>query len=171
MLNISSSGIRKLRPRWVLPRTCQEANIKKTASKKCCWGCREKETGMWCGWECTIVQPRWRKWGFPQKLKTGTTIRSDQSIRCFRLCNPMDCSMTGFPVHHQLPESTQTHGHCVGDTIKPCHPLSSLSAPTFNLSQHQDVFQWVSSSQQLIKVLEFQLQLQYFQWIFRTDFL
>ena len=56
------------------------------------------------------------------------------------LCNPMDCLTPGFPVHHQLLESTQTHVHCVGDAIQPSHPLSSLSPPTFKLSQHQGLF-------------------------------
>ena len=87
------------------------------------------------------------------------------------LCDPMDCSTPGFPVHHQLPELTQTHVHWVGDTIQPSHPLSSHSLPTFNLSQHQGLFKWVSSLHQVAKVLEFQLQHQSFQWIFRTDFL
>ena len=62
------------------------------------------------------------------------------------LCDPMDCSMPGFPVHHQLPELTQTHVHWVSDAIQPSHPLSSPSHPTFNLSQHQGLFQWLSSS-------------------------
>ena len=90
---------------------------------------------------------------------------------CPTLCNPWDCSMPAFPVHHQLPEPTQTHVHHVSDAIQPPHPLSSLSPPTFNLSQHQGLFQWVSSSHQVAKVLEFQLQHQSFQWIFWTDFL
>ena len=90
---------------------------------------------------------------------------------CLTLCNPMDCSTPGFPVHHQLPEFTQTHVHWVGDAIQPSHPLSSPSPPTFNLSQHQSLFKWVSSLHQAAKVLEFQLQHQSFQWIFRTDFL
>ena len=77
----------------------------------------------------------------------------------------------GFPVHHQLPELTQTHVHWVGDAIQPSHPLSSPSTPAFNLSQNQGLFQWVSSSHQVANVLEFQLQHQSFQWIFRTDFL
>ena len=81
----------------------------------------------------------------------------------------MDCSMPGLPVHHQLPEFTQTHVHWVGDAIQPSHPLSSPSPPSFNLSQHQGLFQWVSSSQQVAKVLEFQLQHQSCHWIFRTD--
>ena len=77
--------------------------------------------------------------------------------------------MPGFPVYHQLPEFVQTHVHCVGDDIQPSHLLSSPSPPSFNLSQHQSLFQWVSSSHQVAKVLEFQLQHQSFQWIFRTD--
>ena len=90
---------------------------------------------------------------------------------CPTLCTPMDCSVPGFPVHHQLLKLAQTHVHRVGDAIQPSHPLSSPSPPTFNLSQHQGLFQWVSSSHQVAKVLEFQLQHQSFQWIFRTDFL
>jgi len=87
------------------------------------------------------------------------------------LHNPMDCSMLGLPVSHQLPEFTQTHAHWIGDAIQPSHPLSSRSPPTFNLSQHQGLFKWVSPLDQVAKVLEFQLQHQSFQWIFRTDFL
>ena len=75
------------------------------------------------------------------------------------------------PVHQQLPELTQTHVHWVGEAIQPSHPLLSHSLPAFNLSQHQGLFQWVSSLHQVAKVLEFQLQHQSFQWIFRTDFL
>ena len=81
----------------------------------------------------------------------------------------MDCSTPGFPDHHQLLELVQTHVHRVGDAIQPLHPLSSHSPPAFNLSQHQDLFQGVSSSHQMAKVLEFQLQHQSFQWIFWTD--
>ena len=74
------------------------------------------------------------------------------------LCDPMDCSTPGFPVHHQLPELAQTHVHGVDDAIQPSHSLSSPSPPTFSLSQHQGPFQWVSSSHQAAKVLEFQPQ-------------
>ena len=90
---------------------------------------------------------------------------------CPTLCNPMDCSTSGLPVHHQLPEFTQTHVHWVSDDIQPSLPLSSPSPPPFNLSQHQGLFQWVSSSHQVAKVLKFQLQHQFLQWTFRTDFL
>ena len=87
------------------------------------------------------------------------------------LCNSMDCSMSGLPVHYQLSEFTQTHILGVGDAIQPSHPLPSPSPPTFSLSKHQGLFQWVSSLHQVAKVLEFQLQHQTFQWTIRTDFL
>ena len=83
----------------------------------------------------------------------------------------MDCNTPGFPVHQQLPEPSQTHVHWVSDVIQPSHPLSSPSPSAFNLSQHQGLFQWVSLLNQVAKVLEFQLQHPFFQWIFRTDFL
>ena len=76
---------------------------------------------------------------------------------CLTLCDPMDCSTPGLPVHHQLPDLGQTHVHRVSDAIQPSHPLSSPSPPTFNLSQHQGLFQRVSSSIQVAKVLELQL--------------
>ena len=76
----------------------------------------------------------------------------------------------GLPVHHQLPELTQTHIHWGGDAIQPFHPLSSPSPPAFNLFQHQGLFIWVSSSHQVAKVLEFQLQHQSFQRIFKDWF-
>ena len=87
------------------------------------------------------------------------------------LCDPMDCSTPGLPVHHQLPEFSQTHVHWVSDAIQPSHPLLSPSPPAFNISQLQGLFQWVSSSHQVAKVLEFQLQYQSFQWIFRTGWI
>ena len=90
---------------------------------------------------------------------------------CPTLCDPMDCTLPGLPVYRQLPEFTQTHVHQDGDTNQPSHPLLSPFPPTFNLSQHQGLFKWVSSSHQVAKVLGFQLQHQPFQWIFRTDFL
>ena len=90
---------------------------------------------------------------------------------CPTLCEPMDGNTPGLSVHQQLPEFTQTHVHWVSKAIQPSHPLSSPSPLTFNLSQHQGLFQWVGSSHQAAKVLEFQLQHQSFQWTFRTDFL
>ena len=88
---------------------------------------------------------------------------------CLTLCDPMNHSTPGFPVHHQLPEFTQTHVHWVGDAIQPSHLLLSPSSPSLNLSQHQGLFRWVNSSRQAAKVLEFQLQYQFFQGIFKTD--
>ena len=70
---------------------------------------------------------------------------------CLTPCNPMDYSMLGFPVHHQLPELAQAHVHQVSDAIQSSHPLSSPSPPTLNLSQHQCLFKWVSSSHQVAK--------------------
>ena len=96
---------------------------------------------------------------------------SSVSQSCLNPCDPRDCRTPGSPVHHQLPEPSQTHVHWVGDAIQPSHPLSSPSPPAFTLSQHQDIFQWVSYYHQVAKVLEFQLQPQSFQWIFGTDFL
>ena len=93
------------------------------------------------------------------------------SHSCLTLCDPMDCSTPGLPVHHQLQELTQTHVHRVSDAIQPSHPLSSPSPPAFALSQHQGLFKWVSSSHQVAKILEFQLQHQSFQWTPRTDLL
>ena len=83
--------------------------------------------------------------------------------------DPMDCSMPGFPVHHQLSDLLKLV-HWVSDTIQPSHPLWSPSPSAFNLSQHQGLFQWVGSSYQVAKVLELKLQHQSFQWIFRVDF-
>ena len=74
---------------------------------------------------------------------------------CPTLYDPMDCSTPGLPVHHQLPEFTQTHVHWIGDAIQPSHPLSSPSPLAFNLSHHQGLFQWVSSSHQVAKVWSF----------------
>ena len=76
---------------------------------------------------------------------------------CPTLCNPMDCSVPGFPVYHQIPELAQIHVHRVGDAIQPSHPLSSPSPPAPNPSHHQSLFQRVNSSHEVAKVLEFQL--------------
>ena len=90
---------------------------------------------------------------------------------CPTLCDPMNCSMPGLPVHHQLPEFTQTHVRQVSDAIQPSHPLLSPSPPAPNPSQHQGLFQWVNSSHEVAKVLEFQLQHHSFQRTPRTDLL
>ena len=91
--------------------------------------------------------------------------------RSWLTCDPMNCSMPGLPVHHQLQESTQTHVHWIGNTIQPSHPLSSPSPPALHLSQHQGLFKWVCFLHQVAKVLEFQLQHHSFQWTPRADLL
>ena len=129
-----------------------------------------------------ILHNDWRSWWhrwtagktFPYFCKKcyndGMSV-SSAAQSCLTLCNPMDCSLPGFPVNHQLLEVAQTHIHWVSDAIQPSHSLLSPSPPAFDLSQHQDLFQGVSSSPQVAKVLQFQLQHQSFQWIFRADFL
>ena len=88
-------------------------------------------------------------------LKTFISLFSSVAQSCVNLCDPIDCSTPDLPVYHQPPEFTQTHVHWVGDAIQPPHPLSSPSPPAFNPSQHQGLFQWVSSLHQVAKVLEF----------------
>ena len=103
-------------------------------------------------------------------LQGGCSV-SSVAQSCPTLCDPMNRSMPGLPVHHQLPEFTQTGVHWVGAAIQPSHPLSSPSPPAPNPSQHQGLFQLVNSSHEVAKVLEFQLQHQSFQWTPRTDLL
>ena len=90
---------------------------------------------------------------------------------CLTLCHPMDCSMPDFPVLHYLLEFAQTHVHSVGDVIQSSHPLSPPSPPSLSLSQHQGLFQRVSSLYHVAKVFELHLKHQSHQWIFRVDFL
>ena len=97
----------------------------------------------------------------PQIFKNWDIISvqfSSVSQSCPTLCNPMDCSTPGLPVHHQLPEFTQTHIDWVSDAIQPSHTLSSPIPPAPNPSHHQSLFQWVNSSHEVAKPLEFQLQ-------------
>ena len=110
----------------------------------------------------TFIQTSYR---FPTTqnigIQTILSIRSDQirsvAQSCPTLCDPMNRSTPGLPVHHQLPEVTQTHVHRVSDAIQPSHPPSSPSPPAPNPSQHQSLFQWVNSSHEVAKVLEFQI--------------
>ena len=87
----------------------------------------------------------------------GSVQFSSVAQSCPTLCDPINRSTPGLPVHHQLLEFTQTHVHRVGDAIQPSHPLSTPSPPAPNPSQHQGLFQWVNSSHEVAKVLEFQL--------------
>ena len=108
----------------------------------------------------------------PQSRMGGPygSISSVQLLSHVRLfATPWTAECQASLSHHQLPELAQTHVHQVSDAIQPSHPLLSPSPPAFNPSQHQGLFQWISSSHQVTKVLE--LQHLFFQWIFRTDFL
>ena len=101
-------------------------------------------------------------WFFQRNQTYCVQFSSVQSLSRVQLCDPMNRSMPGLPVHHPLPNFTQTHVRWVGNAIQPSHPLSSPFPPAFNLSQHQGLFKWVSSSHQVAEVLEFQLQHQSF---------
>ena len=148
----------------------------------CPWNSPAKNTGVGCHsysrrffptqWSnlCLLHLLLWQADSLPL-AQPGKPQFSSVAQSCPTLCHLMDCSMPGLPVHHQLPEFTQTHAHWVNDAIQPSHLLSSPSPPAFNLSQPQGLIKWVSSSHQVAKVLEFQLQHQSFQWTPRTDFL
>ena len=121
-------------------------------------------------------------WAGPLLSSSAQSLFSEQAWQCFQsvssvaqsfptLCDPMNCSTPGLPVHHQHPEFIQTHVHRVSDAIQPSHPLSSPSPPAPNPSQDQGLFQRVNSSHELAKVLEFQLQLQSFQLTARIGLL
>ena len=103
--------------------------------------------------------------------RTTSVQFSSVAQSCPTLCEPMNRSTPGLPVHHRLPEFTQIHIHWVSDAIQPSHPLSSPSPPAPNPSRHQSLFQWVNSSHEVAKVLEFQLQHHSFQWAPRTNLL
>ena len=145
----------------------------------CPWNSPDKNTGVDCHallqgifpiqWSNTLLlsllhsqagslplAPTWEA-----LVKWTPQFKSDQirsvTQSCLTLCNPMNRSMPGLPVHHQLPEFTQTHVHRVSDAIQPSHPLSSPSPLAPNSPQHQSLFQWVNSSHQVAKLLEFQL--------------
>ena len=120
----------------------------------------------------SVEEDSWESLGL-QGDQTSQSWRSERvkvTQSCSTLCNPMDSSMPSFPVLYYLLEFAQIHFHWVDDANQLSHPLSPPS-PAFNLSQHQGLFQWVSSSHQVAKILELQLQHQSFQWIFRVGFL
>ena len=121
-------------------------------------------------WTTRLLCP-WDSPGKKTRVGCHFYLFSSVAQSCPIICNPTDCSTPGFPVHHELLDLAQTHVHRVGDTIQLSHLLSSPSPPALSHSQHQGLFQWVSSLHQVAEVLEFQLQQQSFQRIFRTDFL
>ena len=108
---------------------------------------------------------------FPLRATISSVRFSSVSQSCPTLCDPMNCSTPGLPVHHQLLEFTQTRVHRVSYAIHPSHPLLSPSSPAPNPSQHQSLFQWVNSLHEVAKVLEFQLQPHSFQRNPRADLL
>ena len=111
----------------------------------------QKAHKLWSSWFIPGMQ------GFFNIWKSINVQFSSVTQSCLTLCDPMNCSTPGLPVHHQLLEFTQTHIHRVNDAIQPSHPLASPSPPAPNPSQHQSLFQWVNSSHEVVKVLEFQL--------------
>ena len=128
------------------------------------WATREALCSCNCTWWLASRNPA--PLGMLSHFQFSSVVQS-----CPTLCDPMISIKPGLPVHHQLPEFTQTHVHGVSDAIQPSHPLSSPSPPAPNSSQHQGLFQWVNTSFEVAKVLEFQLQHQSFQWTPRTDLL
>ena len=148
---------------------------------KSLWLCGSQQTGkFWKRWEyqttCSAsweicVQVKKQQLELDMEQQTGSKLERNTSRlyivtllqfssvaqSCPTLCDPMNCSTPGLPVHHQLLEFTQTHVYQVSDAIQPSHSLSSSSPPAPNPSQHQSLFQWVSSSHEVAKVLEFQL--------------
>ena len=113
---------------------------------------------------------RWKRPFFFLRSQVVPLVQfSSVAQLCLTPCDPMNRSTPGLPVHHQFPESTQTHVHRVGDAIQSPHPLLSPSPLALNFSQNQGLFKWVSSWHEVAKVLEFQLQHQSFQWTPKTD--
>ena len=100
-------------------------------------------------WQSPLTtQPVNLRLGSPQaknNTRKGPQYHLSSVQSCPTLSDPKNCSTPGLPIHHHLPKLAQTHVHWVGDAIQPSHPLSSPSPPPFNLSQHQGLFQWVSS--------------------------
>ena len=113
-------------------------------------------------WTTALSNPM-KRWTMPCSVQFSRWVVSDFLWR-------HGLQHARVPVHHQLFELAQSHVHQGGGAIQPSHSLLCPSPQAFNLSQHQGLFQWVSSLHQVAKVLEFQLQHQSFQWIFRTDF-
>ena len=146
------------------------------------WGHKESDTTEWLNWTklkiyfvsflCVFFHLFLIPSASVSPYHFGPSVQfSSVTQLCPTPCDPMICSTPGLPVHHQLPEFTQTHVHWVSDAIQSSHPLSFPSLPAPNPSQHQGLFHWANSLHEVAKVLEFQLQHQSFQWTSRTDLL
>ena len=107
--------------------------------------------------EETLLEKTWVSSKIREEFLMSSVQFSSVTQSCPTLCDPMNCSTPGLPVHHQFPEFTQTHVHRVSDAIQPSHPLFSPSPAALNTFQHQSLFQWVNFSHEVAKVLEFQL--------------
>ena len=135
------------------------------------WRSERLPTPVFCPGQFHRLYRTWRHKELDTTEWLSVQFSSVQSLSRVWLCDPMNHITPGLPVHHQLPEFTQTHVHWVSDAIQPSYPLLSHSPSVLNLSQHQGLFQWVRSSHQLARVLEFQLRHQSFKWTPRTDLL
>ena len=159
--------------KWAGGYTWRDGNVSKLDCADCCTSLYIYQKSF----DCTFTKGGYYSVYIKRQkrclIKNLTVCMSVSSVAhlCPTLCDPMNRSTPGLPVHHQLPESTQTHVHQVGDAIQSSYPLPSLSPPAPNPSQHQGLFQWVRSLHQVAKVLEFQLQHQSFHWTPRTDLL
>ena len=140
---------------WLLPQ-CISSSQDRHFFPPFCWYYRSVTTYVfrYKYFSTTVNFKHFWWWSTPAYLHP---LFSSVAQSCPILCDPMNRSMPGFPVRHWLPEFTQTHVHRVSDAIQPSYPLSSPSPPAPNPSQHQRLFQWVNSSHEVAKVLEFQL--------------
>ena len=145
----------------------KKKDILETKLPKFCWDSRVQRPWLGIGFSPEVT------WSCHSEVSlTASELQFSSVVQlCLTLCDPMNRSTPGLPVHHQLLEFTQTHVHRVSNAIQPSHHLSSSSLPAPNPSQYQVLFQWVNSSHEVAKVLEFQLQHQSFQWTPRTDLL
>ena len=140
-------------------------------SRQCIKEVREKQNILTNLTSGIKIYPRSPTCVFPLISYNLSVQFSSLAQLCEALCDSKDCRKPALPVHHYFLAPTQTRVHRVSNAIQPSHPLSSLSPHTFNHSQSHGLFNWVSSSHQVAKVVEFQLQHQSFQWMFRTEFL
>ena len=117
----------------------------------------QKSSYLWCVWRLRRAKRSFWNSGYILffELGGGSVQFSSVTQLCPTLCDPMNHSTPGLSVHHQLPETTQTHVHWVSDAIQPSHPLSAPSPPILNLSHHQGLFKWVSSPYQAAKYWSF----------------
>ena len=142
---------------------CSQASILGWVSISSSMGSSWPRFQTWVSWISCIgrrIIYHWATWETPPIFKylLWSCCCCSVTQSCPTLCDPMDCSMPGLPVPHHLPKFAQVHVHCFSDAIQPSHPLTPSSSSALNLSQHQGLFQWVSSAHQMTKILDFKLQ-------------